>query len=284
MRFDKRIQGQSQLDYLWANYGNLNVSSTLTTSPDDTLLTQKAIQQFIGNGISDIKVTTRDNTNYLDLYNSSGQIIKSQILPSGIAIKSFGARIITQADIDKGSELTLGTPVYSIVLTNGNEYLAPTTSYVGEATSSIALHILNDAISAELKINNRASIVSISNTDDGVSADLNLSTDSGISFKKGTDGYEGGVVLENSDKFIKFCLVSSAGYTNLVNNNEINDTTMYLISDKDYFYFGKHKMMGSGISLDDYYTKEELDNIIDNKITNIIDIKLEQTLNWNNIQ
>lgn len=272
MKFDKRIQGQSQLDYLWVNFGNVNVSSTLTNNPENTLLTQKAIQQFVNSGINDIKVITKDNNNYLDSYDSSGQLISSQLLPSGISIKSFGTRNITQTDIDKGTDLPLNTSVYSIVLTNGNEYLTPKDTYVGKDTSSIVLNILNNTISAELRLSSNPSIVSLENTDNGLRANLNLSDNSSIKFKEDTDGYEGGIVLENTDKFIKFCLISSEEYAALADN--VNDTTVYFISGSNYFYFGKTKMISSGIS----------EEYLNDKINNSIDNKLEQTLNWNNIQ
>lgn len=41
---DKRKKGQSQLDYLWVNFGNLEVSNQPNlTPPDETILTEKAV-------------------------------------------------------------------------------------------------------------------------------------------------------------------------------------------------------------------------------------------------
>lgn len=53
---NKRKPGQSQLDYLWVNFGNLEVSNQPNlTSPDETILTESAVINEIKRQIDSVE-------------------------------------------------------------------------------------------------------------------------------------------------------------------------------------------------------------------------------------
>lgn len=278
----KRQPGQSQLDYLWVNYGDFSVSNTISED-ENVILTQKAITSILKElgGVQSVKIIG----DILEVKSSTG-IVNTYPLPSGISIQNFTRRQIEQSDRNKGCELPLGTWVYSIMLSNGNEYLAPTNVYIGKESSSILVNLLENTIYAELKISNRPSIISINTNNDGISADLNISSDGGILFNKTDDGLQGNVILQNSDKFVKFSLLTETEYSELRDTSLIDDTTMYFIKGQQYFYFGSYKMCGSSgtIELDNYYTKTELDNMLKEYATKTyVATEVDKnTINWTN--
>lgn len=260
---DKRKPGQSQLDYLWVNYGEFSVS-TEPSDDTDVILTQGAINSILQNfsGISSVEVVEQEGNKVLKVVTSDGKI-STYPFPSSITIQSFTKRQITQADRNKGCELPLGTWVYAILLSDGNEYLAPIDKYIGKSSESIIIDVIENSIYAELKISNRPSIVSLGVYGDGISADLDLSSKvGGVVFEKKDDGLSGEVVLQNSDKVIRFSLLTSEEYSDLVEADLVDDTTMYFIKGSKYFYFGLYKMGGTSgsVELDDYYTKQEIDS------------------------
>lgn len=285
---DNRKPGQSQLDYLWVNYAEFSVSKEPTENPDQ-ILTQGAINSILQefHGVSSVKVIEEGDNKILEVKNSDGKVF-TYPLPTSITITSFTKRQITQADRNKGCALPLNTWVYAIMLSDGNEYIAPIDKYIGNSSEAIIVDVLENAIYAELKISNRNSIVSLGIFDDGLSADLNISKDTeGISFEKKYDGLSANVVLQNSDKFIKFSLLTSEEYFNLVKEDQVDETTMYFIKGSKYFYFGLYKMGGASgsIDLDNYYTKQQIDNKLKDYVTkdylrNELD---KNTINWLNI-
>ena len=285
---DNRKPGQSQLDYLWVNYAEFSVSKEPTENPDQ-ILTQGAINSILQefHGVSSVKVIEEGDNKILEVKNSDGKVF-TYPLPTSITITSFTKRQITQADRNKGCALPLNTWVYAILLSDGNEYIAPIDKYIGNSSEAIIVDVLENVIYAELKISNRNSIVSLGIFDDGLSADLNISKDTeGISFEKKYDGLSANVVLQNSDKFIKFSLLTSEEYFNLVKEDQVDETTMYFIKGSKYFYFGLYKMGGASgsIDLDNYYTKQQIDNKLKDYVTkdylrNELD---KNTINWLNI-
>lgn len=284
---DKRKPGQSQLDYLWVNYADYSVSNVLTEDPD-TILTQGAINDLLKefSGVSSVKVIEQGEDKILEVKNSNGEIA-TYPFPTNVTITSFKKRQITQEDKNKGCSLPLNAWVYAILLSNGNEYIAPIDKYVGNSSEAIIVDIVENTIYAELKLSERNSIIPLKIQDDGLSADLNISKEGGIAFEKKYDGLSANVVLENTNKFIKFSLLTSEEYSDLVEANLVNDTTMYFIKDAKYFYFGLYKIGGGtsgNVDLDDYYTKREIDNKLNNYATkDYVQAKLDEGINWINV-
>lgn len=278
-----RQKGQSQLDYLWANFGSFAVSDNFTDNPEGTILSQKALEGFIKetNGIDDLKIVETNEGPKLVAYTNGVEVANLSI-PSGVSIQAFGRRTITQADKNKGCALDLGTQVYYIMLSNGNEYLTPTVT--GKDTKSIALSLVENAIYADLKINNQDSIVELNTTPEGIQARLRISNDSSsIILSEDVKGLRGDIVLNGANKFLQFSLVTLEEYNSLPEKDE---TTMYFIKGKPFFYFGDTLMMGetSGtVDLDNYYNKQDIDQLLSNYVTHpYLQGKLDE-LNWNNI-
>lgn len=279
----------SQLDYLWVNYGNFSVSTTPTNNPND-ILTQEAINSLLQefSTIKSVQIIDKNGLKYLVVTNNDNTIINEQPIPSGISIQNFGKRQVTQSDRDKGCELPLNSYVYFILLTDGNEYLAPIDRYQGYESRTIITDIINNSVYAELKINNQDSIVSINDTPQGIKADISISDKSdSILLSKTQSGLEGNIILQNSDKFVKFSLLTIEEYENLSLNNQVDETTMYFIKGARFFYFGKYLMAGSeeSIVLDNYYTKDEINSKLVNYVTkDELQSRLDEVIiNWNNI-
>lgn len=59
---DKRKKGQSQLDYLWVNFGNLEVSNQPNLlPPNETILTEQAVVNEIKRQIDSFEGLDEDN-------------------------------------------------------------------------------------------------------------------------------------------------------------------------------------------------------------------------------
>lgn len=248
-KVENRPPGMSQLDLIWGNYNQYNIATSLQEDGSRALITQKVIQDLLDNfsGISDIQIVEGEEGAKLVI--TVGDKVFEQPLPTGATITDFTKRQITQADRNKGCELALGTPVYSITMSNGNEYLAPALA-VGN-TGTIALKIIENAIYADLKLSNKGSV--------------KLSEDE--------EGLKGDIVLDNTDKFIKFSLLTESEYSSL---DTIDETTVYFIKGKGYFYFGTNRMAGESGGLDDYYTKQQIDDELSNYVK-------KEDLSWNDI-
>lgn len=99
----KRLPGQSQLDYLWVNYGNFSVSSTTSEDPD-VILTQGAINQLL-----------KEFKGIFSVYNYKGSVADYASLPTN-AVKG---------------------DVYNVVAANGN--IPAGTNYAWNGTEWDAL-------------------------------------------------------------------------------------------------------------------------------------------------
>ena len=99
-----RQEGQSQLDYLWVNYGDFATSSVPTDDPD-TIITQGAIKSLLQEfkGVASVEVIDKEGTKILQVKTSENEIFEYPF-PTNITIVSFRRREITQADRNKGCD------------------------------------------------------------------------------------------------------------------------------------------------------------------------------------
>lgn len=280
---DKRIPGQSQLDYLWTTYGYYKVSDELEKeSIPTTELLQKLTSNISNQSVSNIKVIG----DKLIGFSVSGEELFytdiSEFTGNGKSISYFGKRYISQQDIDNGCLYALDSPVYFLRFSDGSELLAPIDQYQGQETSNIVVTINNNLISANLKINNSDTIIPIINTDRGIQADIKLANNiESIQLTKDLEGLKARIILNNEGKSLNFKYITLETYK-AIENPDL--TTVYFIENKNYFYFGKYKIgSGDSLILDDYYTKDELNNIMATKeyvrdqLTNI-------EINWKTLQ
>lgn len=278
---DRRRPGQSQLDYLWTNYGGYSVSSVLEeNSIPTTELLQKLVDNLKQESLNSIKVVG----DRLVGTNSDGEILFTididDITTTGKSLTNFGKRYITNVDVENGCELPEESPVYFIRFSDNTELIAPIDQYCGIETNSVVVTIDSNQIYANVKINNQDSIVTLNETAQGLQADLKVSSDEdSIQLTKELEGLKAKILLDNAGRVLKFKLMSLDEYQNL----PIKDTTtVYFLRNKKYFYFGEY-LIGEGASnLDDYYTKQEIDDNIATK-QYVQDSLADVGMNWKSV-
>lgn len=273
---DRRVSGQSQLDYLWTNFGEFAVSSTYSEHEiPTTKLVIDLVNAVKDNTLSQLQVVGSDLIGYNSESKEIFRIDIQEIITSGKAVTDFGRRYTTAKDVEAGNDLPVNTPVYYLRFSDGTEIIAKIDTYTGSETNTTVITIDDKGqIKSKVKLDNEDTVINLSESSKGIKADLKIDNDEdGIQLSKELEGLKARIILGNPDKVLKFRYLNLQEYLNLT---EPNETTVYFIEGKSYFYFGEHKIGGSGsgsIDLSDYYTKSE----VDAKISNITN------LNWKNI-
>ena len=258
-----RQKGQSQLDYLWVNFGNYEVASV---PGDGIILDSKGVDTLVNQLKEDSVGSLQIVGSQLRVYNTTGQQVQSLELPRSsstggtVEITNFGKRYVSQEDIAAGNPLPLNTPVYFLEFSNGSQLLAEIDSYSGVETNSIVIKVDNqNEISASLKINNTNTVVPIVATTKGVQADLKISnTEDSIQLEKTKEGLRARILLDNNNA-LKFKLLELDEY-----KASIKDlSTLYLIKDSNYLYFGDNAIG----QIDNVYTKDEINTLLSGLVT-----------------
>lgn len=215
---DRRIKGQSQLDYLWVTYGGLTATNTETDKDlDTTIPTYNLVKQLINRvcGGSNISGIILDSSNKLHITDTEGNDIGEPVDMSiftseGKTISKFGTIAITQEDINNGCQFPLGTICNFIQVGNTKYYASATNS-----SNSIESYLENGIVKSKVKIDNSSNI------------NLNI-TDKGL---KAT------FPIKNTGNPIEIEYLDS-------DPTEFKDNTIYYIKNKPYFYFGNNKISG----------------------------------------
>lgn len=246
-----RPSGMSQLDYLWTHFGSKTVESTASAVPsDDVILTEKAmtdlIQKLSDGGI--VALTYRDHPTkegVVELIGTSvnGSTLTIVEMPEEVHVEAFTHRTVTQADIDSGCTYDIDTPVLSIVLTNGKEFLVSLTELnlviTGGNTDSISTSVTSGVVSSHLNIdsgNNKLSVVELKTSSSGVYANLKLSElNTEVTLIKEEDGLRARIPLQGTQYYLKFTQMKLSEYQLLAS---IDNTTVYFITDHPYIYLG----------------------------------------------
>lgn len=308
MNNTSRPSGMSQLDYLWINYGNYKVQNTPSNIPqDNVILTEKALTNFINAspGISSLQL--RDHPTNQDMYEligyaNDGSVLTSVQIPKVVSIESFTYRTITQEDIEQGSPYPLNSPVLSLVLSTGEEFVVDLRKIIltPSTTNTIETKIDNNVISSNLKIdssNNYLSPVQLKTSTNGIYADIKLSstTNAGVQIIKEGDQLAGRIPIGNTGKYLK---VDSITYEQYQLLQTPDPGTLYIITNQPYIYFNGNKY-GSigGTSLEQVidevdkagFSIEIRESFLDLKNRNneiISSVSLDefnQSLNWINV-
>lgn len=281
---DKRKPGQSQLDYLWTNFGPYQVSSIVgeEDSIPTTLLLETLVDSLKSESLNTLKVIGNDLVGTSITGNQIFAIDLNEIISGGKAITNFGRRYITQTDVENGSAYPADTPVYYLRFSDNTELVAKIDSYKGAESDNIVVTIDNGSILASLKINNADSVVELRNTEKGLQANLKIAdSDSSIQLTKELEGLKAKIILDNKGRNLNFKLLSLDDYLFLPNKDA---TTIYFIEDKKYFYFGEYKIGEGSTNLDNYYTKDEIDNSATLATKEYVSSQLAGVgMEWNNI-
>lgn len=216
---------QSQLDYLWENFGERGVATSSSDDPNSIPsyeLIQKLLEDLCAKAVG--SVTQSENTIIVKNVNGKEQNrINIGELGDGFSISGFGRRKVTQEDKDKECPYPIDSYIYYLRLSNGTEYAAPTNVYTGGSTKIISNTILDDTIYSDLKISTKVK---------------------GVIFSKESDGLSGSVYLENSSQGLRFSVVTQDQYDNIVKDA----TTLYFIKKSPYMYFGETRIGGDSLS------------------------------------
>lgn len=171
---DKRVKGQSQLDYLWVNYGIYSVSDKKETDANEYIPTQSLVldllKQIEDNSVGSISL----QGNTLIVYSTSGTVLQRITLPEGVgsgegaSVIDFGLKTVTQDDITNGCPFPVGTNVYYLTLSTGRQFWTKTL----KGTSTIHTYIEDDEIKSEVIVDNSGNVKF--STDNGLKADVEL--------------------------------------------------------------------------------------------------------------
>lgn len=293
-----RQPGQSQLDYLWVNFGEHYVSDTLEEKgiPSSKLL-QELVNNVANSAINNLRVVDDQLIGY---NKEGGEVFSMNVseISNEKLVVAFGKRYITQEDIDKGCVYSKGTPVYSLLFSDNSELVAKIDEYQGEITNSVAVDVNEHFISARLRVDNETSVVPIKETRNGVQADLNISPNvESIEFVKEFEGLKARILLDNEGKTLKFKYLTLTEYLEI---EEPDPTTVYFLHGKKYFYFGRYLIGVTEDSLVGYYTKQQIDNKLKDYVTkdylrneldkntinqlDIINTQINNALEWQTIE
>lgn len=161
----QRKPKQSQLDYLWTNFGEL---SKLKKQGD----------RLIG-------------------FNESGE----ELFQLDFEGSSSGASDSTIIDFGKRQN------EYYITLSDGTEFTAPSDLYEGSESNSFIISIEDNVISGQLKLNNEDSLIILSETDNGLKADISEDLKEGLTIledltelKNTVDSNNNTLLLLNGDE------------------------------------------------------------------------------------
>lgn len=223
----KREPKQSQLDYLWVNFGERGVVTSTDSENSDAIPSFKVVQDYF-NKLSALGVgSVTKEKGGIEVRAIDGSYMNTIVLPElgeTNNITKFSRRIITQKDIDNGSPYLLLQPVYSIILENGYEFVAPIDVYEGNIGDLIETKVVKNTIYTDLKIDKKIQGVEFITTDKGLA---------------------GKIHLEGSTKGINFSLLSQDEYDIIPHDS----TTLYIIQDANYIYFGNNKI-GTSIEVE----------------------------------
>ena len=262
---DKRKKGQSQLDYLWTTFGNLEISNE-STSSDEVLLTGKAITELVNKkqqlgDKANIILDTKFNKDIITLFlkdSVSGGILSQVDINLGI-INNFDKFISNDQDVINGLVSRSGVLCIKLKDSLNKEFILELFS--GSETNTIQTYIENNRITSNLKINNSLieKDVELKQSSNGIQANLVVSELSPIKVNKTRDGILIHQTWEDENIDLKHKFLTYNEYSQLENKDE---GTIYYLTDRSYFYFRNRQYGGSAQITDDYYNKDEVNNLI----------------------
>lgn len=190
----KREPKQSQLDYLWVNFGDYSVSSSIDDNSQNTIPSTELVSLLLENikneALNSLQVIGSKLVGYSINKTEIFSIDISQLTNSGSSVVKFGKRYVTEDDIE--IQFPVGTPIYYIELSDGRQLAAEANEggviYSGAETNTIVVNISEDKIFANLKLDNEDSIINLSDSSKGLRADLKIDEDSTIKLSKSSKG------------------------------------------------------------------------------------------------
>lgn len=272
---DKRVKGQSQLDYLWTNYGSKQVSNTISKIPsDETILTESAIVSLLDT--VNVTMDSKEINGVLHLYirNQKGEILGDVALDKFSNIVKFEKFTATEEDVIQGTSQKLGGLGLLLEDDSGHSWKIDLSclDYIGSETDSIKTVIKDRKIASVVKIDNPIvdRSVDIKTTSNGIRADIVIDEtfDSAISIEKGENGLSCHYRWLDESYEIRLKALNFSEYNIIVNPDP---GILYFILDQPCIFF-RGKRYASPKPIDGYITEsnlketvDELKNYTDNK-------------------
>lgn len=279
LRQAPRPQNMSQLDYLWTYFGPYSVSEIVNATPaEDKVLTEAAVVDYINKtigstkSVSKLEIVQKEGIDFKDKLElrgktSNGDVITFVDLDKDTKVTKFEQFLTTQEDVDNGIGNAPGELWIVLQDSTGKRFDINLNSfqYIGQETDSIVTYVQNSRIASLLKINNPIiePTVEISSTKGGIRADIVFDPESksGVKLLKTNKGIKASYVWEGEQEEIKF---KSLTYNEYVLNPR-DSGTLYFVTDLPCIYFREVKY-GSLAALLDYFTKVEVNELLDKKV------------------
>lgn len=286
---DKRAQGQSQLDYLWTNFGNSEITNSLSEIPsNEKIPTEKAVVQYLRTELAkantDITIESEVVNNIVTLRfkDGHGTLLKQVSFQEGSRITKFDKFISTQEDVDKGYVSRPNILCLTIEDSSGQRLFLELSeiNHSGSESDSIIVSVIGTKIGAELKIDNPIvnKTIELRTTNHGLRGDIVIDPESPIILSKGENGLQATYKWSNEVIDVKFKALTSNEYYLIKYPDE--GTIYFIIDNPCIFFRGKKYASDADVEalnkrLDDLEAKEVPENV-----AQIIEQKINQSLSW----
>ena len=254
---NKRKPGQSQLDYLWTNFGSLEVSNKSNENPsNETLLTEVAIINLLKNNLAKIDAVLDakidGNVVTLLIKDQQGTILSQIEMDLSLGFERY---VSTEEDVNNGLISKSGLTCLKLTTATGQEFLIELMS--GSETDTIITTVRDNKISAKLKIDNPVTdkSVEIKQFSTGIQANLLVNNKSSVKVDKTEDGILVHQTWEDESIDLKTKALTTNQYLMIT---EIDDGTIYFLTDRPYIFFRNVRYCAD-------ITDEQLEALLNNK-------------------
>lgn len=203
---------QSQLDWLWQHYSDLDVDDLVSASE-----VEKLIAEATEGYITTLKWTnSSSDEGILAGYDDEGNLVASVTIP----VNPY----ITQTEVTEDSIV--------FTLSNGNELTMDLSQYVVSVdnTNTVTMDITDNVITSNVRLGVQSDAITLKKTSNGLAAVLNLASQSSIVFD--TEGGLSGYFSFQDGDAVEFYKCTMAQYLRLTPV----DGTIYFIYDQPCIY------------------------------------------------
>lgn len=290
---DKRVLGQSQLDYLWTNFGNLKVTNNLSETPsNEKIPTEEAVLQYLrmelAKANTDIEIESEIVNNIVTIRfkDRHGNLLDYINFQEGSKITKFDKFISTQNDVDKGYVSRPNILCLTIEDSFGQRFFLELSeiNHSGSESDTIIVSVVGTKIGAELKIDNPIvnKTVELRATNHGLRGDIVIDPESTIILSKGQNGLSASYKWSGEQFDIKFKALTSNEYYLIKYPDE---GTLYFITDLPCIFFRRQRYASSNeIAVDLEALNKRIDDLeakeVPDNINQIIDEKINKSLSW----
>lgn len=218
-------KGQSQLDWLWVNYSEIDPADIALQSE-----IEEQINTVLQSAVNTIKWNQPSSTQGQILgYNKDGDLITT----ATVDIPDYFASVELIDSTSEDEGYNLDAPLLSFTLSDGSKIVVDMSQFVYTVknSSTIAMDLTDNVIYSEIKFGTQDNTIVLQKTSDGIVAELNIAGDTEIDFDT-ENGLKGTIPLQNTDYTVKFSALTMAQYLEITPVNG----TIYFIYDQPCIY------------------------------------------------